>query len=149
MIGLEGNRRGATIVNGNIAVDETISVILLERDKPSEIVIPASATHIFWQDEDGYDHYARRNEVSEEWVTSEGPDDTYTTAALIEEIDDPTGEIDVYKPGSFQVLKHKYAAGGYVGTPISLGADSIAALSRQVSDSALRNRILNPRIGSL
>ena len=154
MIGLEGNRRGATIVNGNIAVDETISVTLLERDKPSEIVIPASATHIFWQDEDGYDHYARRNEV-DEWTTSEGPEYTYTTEALISEIENESGEFDVYKPGSFQVLKHKYAAGyatggftglpvgGAVGSPISLSSEAIAALSRQVGANIL------PRIGSL
>ena len=145
-------RKNITVVNtatDTLALSETEAVTLLERDKPSEIVIPTSATHVFWQDDDDYDYYARRDSVSEEWVTSEGPEDTYTTEALIKATEEHLGEFSTYKPGSFQVLKHKYAAGGYVGTPISLGADSIAALSRQVSDSALRNRILNPRIGSL
>ena len=148
----KGKHKNITVVNtatDTLALGETETVTLLERDKPSEIVIPTSATHVFWQDEDGYDYYARRDSVSEEWVTSEGPEDTYTTEALIKEIEDEFGEFDVYKPGSFQVLKHKYAAGGYVGTPISLGADSIASLARQVQDTSIRNRIINPRIGSL
>ena len=147
-------RKNITVVNtatDTLALSETEAVTLLERDKPSEIVIPTSATHVFWQDEDGYDYYARRDSVSEEWVTSGGPNETYTTEALINEIDDPAGDFDVYKPGSFQVLKHKYAAGGFtglpvggaVGGPISLSSEAIAALSRQVGANIL------PRIGSL
>ena len=146
-------RKNITVVNtatDTLALSQTEAVTLLERDKPSEIVIPTSATHVFWQDDDDYDHYARRNEV-DEWTTSEGPEYTYTTEALISEIENESGEIDVYKPGSFQVLKHKYAAGGFtglpvggaVGSPISLSSEAIAALSRQVGANIL------PRIGSL
>ena len=150
----KGKHKKITVVNtatDTLALGETETVTLLERDKPSEIVIPTSATHVFWQDDDDYDYYARRDSVSEEWVTSEGPEDTYTTEALIKEIEDEFGEFDVYKPGSFQVLKYKYATGGFtglpvggaVGSPISLSSEAIAALSRQVGANIL------PRIGSL
>ena len=126
-------RKNITVVNtatDTLALSQTEAVTLLERDKPSEIVIPTSATHVFWQDDDDYDYYARRDSVSEEWVTSEGPEDTYTTEALIKEIEDHLGEFDTYKPGSFQVLKHKYAAGGFTGLPV-------------------RGAVGGPRIGSL
>ena len=131
-----GKRKNITVVNtatDTLALSQTEAVTLLERDKPSEIVIPTSATHVFWQDDDDYDYYARRDSVSEEWVTSEGPEDTYTTEALINEIEDEFGEFDefgVYKPGSFRVLKHKYAAGGFTGLPV-------------------RGAVGGPRIGSL
>lgn len=147
--------KNITVVNtasDTLALTATENVTLLERDKPSEIVIPTTATHVFWQDTDDYDYYARRDSVSEEWVTSEGPDATYTTEALIQEIEDEYGEFDAYKPGSFQVLKHKYAAGGVVGgftgSPISLSSESIAALSSRLGANILpRNQVINPRIG--
>lgn len=150
------SRKPITVVGtatDSVALTNGETVTLLERDKPSEIVIPASATHIFWQDTEDYDYYARRNEVSEEWVTSGGPDDTYTTEALIQEIEDPAGEFDEYQEGTFQVLKHKYSAGGYTGLGVggSVGGPAITLSSdalRSLRDNILpRNMAVSPRIG--
>lgn len=123
-----------TTETDTIALTPKESVTLLERDKPSEIEIPITATHIFWQDTEDHDYYARRNDVSQEWVTSEGPSDTYTTPALIQEIEDPAGEFDEYKPGSFQVLKRKAI---FDGGSINLSADSLNRLREQFQQGGL------------
>lgn len=122
-------RRPITVVTtpkDSIALTADESVKLLERDEPS-FEIPNNALVITWQDDDGYDYIARRNEISDEWVTSsEGPKVTYTTAALIEAIEDE--EFDGYTEGSFEVLKRKgFANGGYVN-PIGLSDRSLNAL---------------------
>lgn len=127
-------------------------ITLLERDKPSEIVIPASATHIFWQDTDGYDYYARREGVTGEWISSEDHTIKYTTDALINEIEDPSGDFGVYKRDSFQVLKSSFLRGGVISR---LSEDSMASLRNamgshyvipsQVSRNILPNFMSEPR----
>lgn len=126
-----------TTESDTIALTPNESVTLLERDKPSEIEIPTTATHIFWQDTDDYDYYARRNDASQEWITSEGPSHTYTTPALIEEIEDPAGDFDEYQPGSFQILKRKAI---FDGGPISISPSTVNLLREQFEGGAIPAR---------
>lgn len=122
-------RRPITIVDtgkDTVGLTEDESVTLLERDKESEIKIPLTATHIFWQDTEGYDYYARRTDVGAEWVTSVDSNLTFTTPALIKEIENIGGEFDEYQPGTFQVLKNKYAS-GYAHAGM-LSSDSLRSL---------------------
>lgn len=114
-----------TTKNVTLAITEDESVTLLERDKESEIKIPLSATHLFWQDTDDYDYYARYYAGS--WRVSGAGGITYTTDNLIKEIENPLGEFDEYKEGSFQVLK-ELSAGGMV-SGYSAAAQGIARMS--------------------
>lgn len=131
-------RKPITIVDTDtesmgVTADE--SVKLLERDKVDPIAIPTTAVLISWKDDDGYDHYARRNEVSEEWTTSDnGPKSTYTTAALIEAIEDD--EFDGYEEGSLEIIKRKanFASGGVI-PGIKLGEDSLNKLRQQLGQN--------------
>lgn len=130
--GFGKERKPVTIVTADrdtIAITNDERVRLLERDKVI-LEIPVSATIISWKDDDGYDHYARRNEASGEWTTSQnGPKTTYTTAALIEAIEHD--EFDGYTEGSFEILKrHSPLASGGVLPGVSLGRNSIEALTR-------------------
>lgn len=143
--GVDKPRRPITIITTEkdtigITADETVK--LLERDKAPIFTIPLNAVVITWKDDDGYDHLARRNSVSEEWVTSsEGPQETFTTDALLDAIED--GDFDGYEEGSFEVLKSKpsFANGGYVGG-VNLGQSSIDAMTRLAQQNFLPRNVL-------
>lgn len=128
-------RRPITIVDtgkDSIGLTSDESVKLLERDEET-FQIPTNAVLIAWKDNDGYDHYARRNEVSDEWKTSQnGPKNTYTTAALVESIE--ANGFDGYQEGSFEVLKRKsnFASGGFV-PGVTLGRNSMDILRDALS----------------
>ncbi|AWY05000.1 hypothetical protein SEA_HORTUS1_18 [Microbacterium phage Hortus1] len=133
--GVGRDRKPITIVTSDvdtIGITETEEVTLLERDKEPIFTIPSNAIVITWRDDEDYPHMARRNEVSQEWVTSQnGPNEMFTTDALIKAIE--RDEFDGYMEGSFEVLKYKpnLAAGGYVnGGRIGLSRESVDALNR-------------------
>lgn len=132
-----------TALEDTIGVTDSESVKLVERDKEPIFTVPMNALIIAWQDEDGYDHLARRNRPTDKWVTSQnGPKETFATEELIELIED--GEFDGYKEGSFEVLKHStdFAMGGYVhGRPIGLSQQSVDTLNR-----LSRQRLVSPLI---
>lgn len=119
-------RKPITIVDTDaesMGITAEESVKLLERDKPSEIRIPLTAKVIYWKDTEDYEYYARRDSVSQEWTVANDHGLKFTTEALIKEIEDESGEFDTYKEGTFEVLKHNYANGGFIpGTMIAEGA---------------------------
>lgn len=134
--GVGKDRKPITIVGTDtdtIGIAETESVTLLERDKEPLVTIPLDAIIITWRDDYGYDYIARRDKVSDEWVTSsDGPNTTYTTDALVKAIEDD--DFDGYQEGSFEVLRRKphFATGGYVHG-LNLSQPSIDALNRIAS----------------
>lgn len=138
-------RRPITIVtseDNTIGVTDDESVTLMERDKEPLFIIPAAAIIVTWRDDDGYDYIARRNDVSDEWVTSSnGPNTTYTTDALVRAIEE--GDFDGYQEGSFEVLKRapRFVDGGHVGG-VALTQPSIDALKRLAQQNILPRNVL-------
>lgn len=134
--GFGNPRKPVTIIDtddGTLAITSDETLKLLERDKEPTFTIPPNAIIITWKDDDDYDHIARRDSVSEKWATSsEGPNNTYTTDALVAGIED--GDFDGYKEGSFEVLKSKpdFYYGG-----VTLGQESMRRLRDQMGINVL------------
>lgn len=108
-------------IPGNIAATRSETVTLDKRPK-EKVVIPESAEVIAWEDEDNYRYGAHKVGPGQWAIFGEDIDDTRSTVALQDEINDEHGDFDAYREGSFTVVKrkHEFATGGFVpaGTPV-------------------------------